>query len=456
MTLTDRQKTWAGGVGSFLFQSLVFFSFMEVFGPVASALTLLLLNILIASQYERVTPLFVGVRWSTFVGVCYVALARHEFWFDHVFESFSRLQDFAHPVGLMEVLSRGSARDAVVTATTGSLIVLFYYFVTKWPEWTERWELLRRAPLSASLGLQTIFTTVVLYPTVLTVVLASFFAAVISPLLRRQVRLNHVVFLSLPALFSLGHNTTAFVTTLVAGCLFLYFVALERAMNPKSAGFSFFLGGAFLTLSLWLTNESVGRLLSANRVAGFYSLLCFLLVFAAIYALLFRGGAVMNWLRRVQLGLTPARVKNASWWAVRDLWVDREADVLAHRRYNWKEMKLTPGLLIFGPREWPAGSEGYAKATYPTFNVVPTALFLNFYSFMFVFDTVIQLAAGDAALTAVGSVLGFLLVVSVPLTVLTREFRGKRLRGSLSVGNTLFAFTTLLFFTAYGLQLAFF
>lgn len=422
---------------------------LDIFaGHLISAVVILLINIGLAASYRSENPYLMGARWSAFFNLSWASYARHEYWYTSMLESFVRLRDFNRPLAWDQVLCQAPPEAILVTGVTSVLLVLFYYLTPKWPEWHGRWEMLRRAPFSASLGFQAIIVTTVVYPTPLAMSLALFFASVISPIIRRQIRLNHVVFMMLVPLFSLGCPPLAAFWAGVTGFLFLYAVSVERSFTVYTASFSFFNGVTFLALVVSMSQDRINGL--GNPVlAGLYSLLCFVLVLGISYVLLFRGDGAVRAIRRAQLALTPRPLRDSSWWHIRDLWVDREVAHRVGKLYKFKEQEKTIGYFFFGPRLWAPRSEAYDRVPYPRLNLTPAILVLAFYSIWFGVDTVLFLTTGARSVTITGLVASFALVLLAPILLLAKQARDRGHFQLISILTSCFAiFIFLAFMTS--------
>lgn len=379
-----------------------------------SALFVLAINIGLSASYRSTNPYLQGARWASFLSLALVSVARHTYWYEPMLDSFIRLSAFDRPLDWNTVLCRPDAEAGLIVGVTSFLIVIFYSFTPRWPEWTDRWEMLRRAPFTASLGFQVIIATAVIYPTPLTLTSALFFAGVISPILRRQVRLNHIVFLMLTPLFALGAPELATFWGLVCGLIFLYFVAAERTLTDLSASMAFFNGVAFIGLAI-STTQSWVRDVMPREIVGFYSLICFLIFMSVAYVLLIRGEAAVNHMRSFLMKLAPLSLRHSSWWNIRDLWVDREVAHRVEKLFKWKDQEKTIGYFVFGPRAWADRREVYDRVPFPHPNLTPAILALPLYGFFQGVDSVLFLTTGQLSITILGFVISFIVVLGPPI-----------------------------------------
>lgn len=425
MSKTHKQKQWVGALVSIAVEAIIFFALDVYFGHFVSAVTILLISIGFASTYKINNPYIQGARWASFFNLSWVSYARHTYWYVIMLDSFKRLQKFDQPMEWSKRLCRGDTDAIIIVVTTSLLVLIFYGITTRWTEWTERWASVRTSLLSASLGLQCIIVTAVVYPSPATLIASIFFASVISPILRRQVRINHVVFMMLVPMFSLASKEVAFVATLIAGYFFLYFVSVERAFTKNLASFSFFNGIVFSTLALSMTQDYVINIWSP-RPAGYFSIFCYAATLGLSYAMLFRGDKILEAIRVAQIRMTPKFIRNGRWWSARDLWVDQEVHHKTNKLYRIHKPKVDLGLVMFGPRWWTPDSDAFEKISFPKVNFTPAILSLALYSLWFGVDSVLKLTNGSLFQTVGGLSISFLLVLGVPIILIRKQIHLKK------------------------------
>lgn len=383
-----------------------------------SAYVILGINLLLAVSYRSENSYLQGARWGIFVALGLMSWARHSYWFELMFTNYKRISDFESPLGWHTMLCQASAEVSWFVATTSLGIVLIYLCSTRWPEWTDRWRSIRTGLLSSSLGLQCIFVVSVVYPTPAALVASLYFASIISPILRRQVRFNHVVFLCLVPLFSLGSPTVALIACTLGSLTFFYFAAIERSLTRAAASVSFFVGAVF---SIYVLSSLVNRVLIAHpgTTAGLTALAAYVFTLLLAYGLIFRGQDLWDSFSHLLRSLTPALLKG-SWWDQREEWVDREIYCRENKLYRWKDGERTIGTILFGHRSWAPGSENYPRVQFPKLNFVLAAIALALYSLWFGVDAVLHLTTGDRLVTVGGLLVTFIFVMGVPAILFLR------------------------------------
>lgn len=423
MADNTRRKQWTGGLSSIAGQVALFIPVDMILGHWISALTILFINIYFASQYKNTNPYVTGARWGTLMSLGLVSVARHAYWYPAMLASYTRLGDSRRPLSWNTLLCQGTTEATIITVSTSLLVLYFYFLTPKWPEWTDRWEMLRRAPYSASLGFQTIIVVAVVYPTPLTLTVSLFFAGIISPIIRRQVRLNHIVFLMMTPLFSVGVPELALFWGFVCGLIFLYWASVERSMTAANAAFSFFNGITLLALSLSTVKSLITNSSPAPQVVGFASLVCLAIFMAASYWLLVKNQDAVITVRRVAHGVVPKAVSNHSWWHIRDLWVDREVAHRAGKLFKWKEQDKNIGLFIFGPKYWADRETAFDRVPFARINLTASVLVLTIYAFFQAVDSVLFLTNGVKIVTLTGLAVGFLIILGAPIWLLAKQLQ---------------------------------
>lgn len=380
----------------------------------------------IALCYKSKNPYVSGARWATFFALGTMTIIRHHYWYVTVLENFIRLRDLENPLPWNELLCVGDTYSKWLVGVTGLLVPLFYLIVMRWDDWSGRWEMLRRGFFSSSLGMQAMIVVTVVYPTPLTMVLALSFAALISPIIRRQIRLNHVIFLLLPPMFAFSVPDISLYTTLIFGVLFLVFGTVERSLPKWIASFTVACGWVFLGVGISML-EGRALELTSGAAAGFVSLAFFLSILALSFTMIFKGERVTETTRNLFLSVTPKAVRDSSWWDIRELWVNQEVDARENRRYDFRTMKFTIGMFFFGPKEFPVESESAPNPAFPKVNYTASVLALMLFGTWIMMDAVLNFAdMSNLTYTYSLFLVGFAAVLSVPVTLLVQQVRADK------------------------------